>query len=95
MTDEMIAAHIVAFALINLDFDLGLAVAGRVKQLAARGRQRRIAMNDRREAIVEHEAHALVETANAKRVRRDVDQHGADIFTGNDAALNGRAHRNN
>ena len=58
LADAMIAADVVALALVDVDLDLGLVVVDGVEQLAARGRQRRVAVDDRREAILEGEARA-------------------------------------
>ncbi len=89
----MIVPDVVVLALVNVDLNLGLVVVERVKQLAARGRQRRVALNDRREVILEREAALAVHALDAQRMRRDVHQDGADVGAGDDGRLDGRPHR--
>ena len=88
--DAVVVPHVVVLALVDVDLDRRLPVVDGAEHLAARGRQRRVAVDDRREAVQERNAEAaadVVQALDAQRVRRDVDQHRADVGPGDDRRL--------
>ena len=92
LADAMIVAHVVAFALVDVDLDFRLVVVDGVEDFAPRRGQWCVAVNDRRKSEWKSKPMAFVQTANAQRVRRDVHQHGADVGAGDDGRLDGGAH---
>src|SRR5207248_1856571 len=77
--DAMVAPDVLALALVDVDLNLALLVVNRVEDLAARGGQSSIAVNDRREPKGKVEAAQFVQALDAERMWRDIDQDSADI----------------
>jgi len=90
----VVVADVVVFTLEDFDLDFFLIVVDGIEYLAAGGRERGVAMDDRREPERKVDAVQVIETADAERVRRDVHENGADVGAGDEGSLNAGAHGN-